>query len=84
MNTAEWILVIILAVTLLVFLIIGIILFVKLIGLTNEAKKVVQTGQQIAAKADDVVDNVKDLTSVGGLVKAFVNRYTNNNKKGKK
>ncbi len=84
MSTAEWILVVILSLTLLVFLIIGIILFIKLIGLTEEAKKVVTTGQSIAEKADDVVDNVKDLTSVGGLVKTFVNRYTDNNKTGKK
>jgi len=84
MNTAEWILVVILSLTLLTFLIIGIILFVKLIGLTKEAKKVIVTSQSIADKADDVVDNVKDLTSVGGLVKTFVNRYTDNNKTGKK
>ncbi|MBQ6394308.1 hypothetical protein IJH97_00945 [Candidatus Saccharibacteria bacterium] len=84
MNTAEWILVVILSLTLLTFLIIGIILFVKLIGLTKEAKKVIMTSQSIADKADDVVDNVKDLTSVGGLVKTFVNRYTDNNKTGKK
>lgn len=84
MNTAEWILVVILSLTLLAFLIIGIVLFVKLIGLTKEAKKVITTGQSIAEKADDVVDNVKDLTSVGGLVKTFVNRYTDNNKTGKK
>ncbi len=84
MNTAEWILVVILSLTLLAFLIVGIVLFVKLIGLTKEAKKVITTGQSIAEKADDVVDNVKDLTSVGGLVKTFVNRYTDNNKTGKK
>ena len=84
MNTAEWILVAILSLTLLGFLIVGIVLFAKLIGLTKEAKKVITTSQSIAEKADDVVDNVKDLTSVGGLVKTFVNRYTNknNHKKG--
>lgn len=78
MNTAEQILVIILSVTLFIFLVIGIILMIKLLTLIKEARKVVTTGQSIAEKADDVVDNVKDLTSVGGLVKTFVNRYTDN------
>ena len=69
---------------LLVFLILGIILLVKLIGITKEAKKIIVTGQSIAEKADDVVDNVKDMTSIGGVVKTFANRYTNTkSKKGK-
>lgn len=76
MNTAEWILVSILSLTLLTFLILGIILIIKLIGITTEAKKIILTGQSIATKTDDIVGNVKDLTSVGGLVKTFVNRYT--------
>ena len=84
MNTAEWILVIILSITLLVFLIVGIILCIKLIGVANEAKKVVIQGQSIAEKADDIVDNVKDMTSVGGLVKTFVTKYNNDNKRSKK
>lgn len=82
MELATWILVVFLSTTLFIFLIVGIILCIKLIGFTNEAKKIVLTGQSIAEKADDVVDNVKDMTSVGGLVKTFVNRY--NNGKGKK
>ncbi|MBQ2637702.1 hypothetical protein IJG10_01070, partial [Candidatus Saccharibacteria bacterium] len=63
MNVAEWILVAFLSLALLVFLIVGIILLVKLIELTKEAQKIVVKGQDIAAKADDVVDNVKDMTS---------------------
>ena len=73
MDIAEWTLVVMLAVALLIFLIVGIVLMVKLIGLTNEAKKIVQTGQNIAAKTDDIVDNVKGMTSVGGIVKTFAN-----------
>jgi len=69
MNVAEWILVMFLSVALLVFLILAIVLTVKLIGVTKEAKKIVVTGQGIA-------ENVKDMTSVGGLVKTFVNKYT--------
>ena len=82
MNTAEWILVAILSVTLLVFLILGIILLVKLIKMTKEAQKIVVTGQSIAEKADDVAENIKDMTSIGGIVKNFSNKYTNAKKKG--
>lgn len=76
METASWILVIILASFLAIFLALSIILVVKLIKLTNEAKKIVITSQGIASKADDIVDSVKDMTSIGGLVKKIVNSYT--------
>ncbi len=78
MNIAEWILVVFLSVALLVFLVIGIILLLKLIRLADEAQKIVMTGQGIAAKADDIVDNVKGMTSVGGIVKTFANRIVEN------
>lgn len=78
MNVAEWILVIMLAVALFIFLVAGIVLIIKLINLANEAKKIVMTGQGIAAKADDIVDNVKGMTSVGGIVKTFANRVMEN------
>lgn len=74
MTTAEWILVVMLSCALLIFLIAGIVLAIKLIGLAEEAKKIVETGQSIATKADDIVDNVKGMTSVGGIVKTFANR----------
>lgn len=78
MNIAEWILVIMLAVTLFIFLVAGIVLLIKLIRLADEAQKIVLTGQGIAAKADDIVDNVKGMTSVGGIVKTFANRVVEN------
>lgn len=74
MTTVEWILVVMLSCALLIFLIAGIVLAIKLIGLAEEAKKIVETGQNIATKADDIVDNVKGMTSVGGIVKTFANR----------
>ena len=70
MNTAEWILVAILSMTLLVFLVVGIIFLVKFIHLLSEIEIMVQTGQSIAEKADDVADNLKDMTSVGPLAKS--------------
>lgn len=78
MNVAEWILVIMLAIALFIFLVAGIVLVIKLINLANEAKKIVMTGQGIAAKADDIVDNVKGMTSVGGIVKTFANHVMEN------
>lgn len=78
MNVAEWILVIILSIALFVFLVAGIVLIIKLIRLAGEAQKIVITGQGIAAKADDIVDNVKGMTTVGGIVKTFANRVMEN------
>ena len=51
METPAWILVFILSITLFLFLLIGIILLVKLIGVTKEAKKIMVQGQNIAEKS---------------------------------
>lgn len=77
MNVAEWILVAMLSVTLLIFLIVGIVLIIKLIGVTNEAKKVVIRSQDIADNANGVVSNVKGMTSIGGTMEMFVDKYIN-------
>ena len=55
MNVAEWILVVILSITLLIFLVVGIILMVKLLGVADEAKRVVIKSQDIAENANGVV-----------------------------
>lgn len=77
MNTPEWILVIILSVTLFVFLITGIVLIIKLIGVSKEVKKVVIEGQDIAKNTNGIVSNVKGMTSIGGTVEMFVDKYIN-------
>ena len=77
MNVAEWILVVILSVTLLVFLIVGIVLLVKLIGLSKEVEKVVVESQDIAKNTNGIVSNVKGMTSIGGTVEMFVDKYIN-------
>lgn len=77
MNTAEWILVAILCVTLFVFLIVGIVLLFKLIDLSKEIKKVVVEGQDIAKNTNGIVSNVKGMTSIGGTVEMFVDKYIN-------
>ncbi len=86
METPAWILVIMLSVTLFIFLVVGIILIIKLIGVTKEAKKIMIQGQDIAEKADDIAGNVRDMTTVGGLVKHFAESYleASDNKKDSK
>ena len=75
MNIAEWILVVILSITLFIFLVVGIALIVKLFGVADEAKKVIVKSQDIADNANGIVTNVKGLTSVGGVVQTFVDKY---------
>lgn len=77
MNVAEWIIVAILSMTLLVFLIVGIVLLVKLIGLSKEINKVVVEGQDIAKNTNGIVSNVKGMTAIGGTVEMFVDKYIN-------
>ncbi len=77
MNTAEWILVAILSITLFIFLIVGIILIVKLIGLTKEVNKVVVEGQDIAKNTNGIVNNIKGMTAFGGTIQMFVDKYIN-------
>lgn len=77
MNVAEWIVVAILAVTLFVFLVVGIILMIRVLGMTDEAKRVLLKSQDIADNANGVVTNVRGLTSVGGTVEMLVDKYVN-------
>ncbi|MBQ3318593.1 hypothetical protein IJG76_01065 [Candidatus Saccharibacteria bacterium] len=80
MSIAEWIIMVILAITLLVFLVVGIVFLVKLIGLVKETQKVVEKGAYVADKAGDIAENVKGLTSVGGVVQAFSEKMVDNMK----
>lgn len=75
MELATWILVIILSITLFIFLVVSIVLIVKLLGIADEAKKVVVRSQDIADNANGIVSNVKGMTSLGGVVQSFVDNY---------
>ncbi len=77
MNVAEWILVAILSLTLFIFLIVGIVLILKLIDLSKEMKEVVIESKDIAKNANGVVSNVKGMTSIGGTMEMFVDKYIN-------
>jgi|GEM_PF-5891114 len=85
MNQVEQIILCILAGALAVFLIIGIVFLIKLIGLVKEAKKITVTAQSIAENADGVVENVKKITymnSLANVAKLITERY-NDAKKSK-
>ena len=75
MNVAEWIIVAILSLTLMVFLIMGIVLLAKLIGVSKEIEKIAIEGQDIARNANGIAANVKGMTSIGGAVEGFVDSY---------
>lgn len=75
MNIAEWIIVAILSTTLILFLILGIVLLAKLIGLSKKIEEVVIEGKDIARNANGVVANVKGMTAVGGAVEMVVDKY---------
>lgn len=75
MNTAEWIIMVILAVTLFIFLVVGIIFLIKIIGLADEAKKITVKGQDIADNANGIVSNIKGMTAIGGTIQALVDKY---------
>lgn len=77
MNVAEWILVAILCITLFVFLVVGIVLIVKLIGLSDEIRQVVVDSQDVVKNTNGIVSNVRGMTSIGGTVEMFVNKYIN-------
>lgn len=77
METAAWILVILLSSTLFIFLVVGIILLIKMIKLSREAEKVVVEGQEIAKNTNEVVANVRGMTAFGGTVEMFVNKIIN-------
>ena len=77
MNVAEWIIVAILSITLFLFLAVGIVLIVKLINLSKEVEKIVIEGQDIAKNTNGIVSNVKGMTSIGGTMEMFVDKYIN-------
>lgn len=84
MNTAEWILVGILSVSLLIFIIVGIVALIKWNHLVDEAKKVVIKSQDIAETANDIAENVKGMTSFGNIVKTLTDNVSKNDDKKKK
>lgn len=85
MNVAEWIIMIILAATLFVFLLLGIIVFIKVLKLLKETRRFIATGQEFADKASGVASNLYEMTLVGSIsglakrIKKQYNRFKKNN-----
>jgi len=86
MSSAAEILVIILAVALAIFLIVGIILTVYLIRLSAEIRKIAKTAQHAVSSVESAVSGVARLTSpmfVAELIGRYIKKYTKSSKKGK-
>ncbi len=75
MDTAEWIIVAILSITLFAFLIVGIVLLSILISLSKEIRKVVIESQDIVRNTNGIVTNIRGMTSIGGTMELFIDRF---------
>lgn len=76
METALVILVIILSITLFLFLVCGIIFLIKLIRFIDLTKNVVKKGESVATQAEGVASNLREMTSVGGMMRHLVGNVT--------
>ncbi|MBR0402925.1 hypothetical protein IJI55_00010 [Candidatus Saccharibacteria bacterium] len=83
MNVAEWVIMVILATTLFIFLVVGIIAMIKLIQILNRVKKVSDAGAKIADTGAEIVDSVKTGVSsvIGQVAGGFASGYMNNRDK---
>lgn len=76
-SLATWILVIVLSLLLLAVLVLSIKLLRRFIVISREIEKIIITGQGIASKTDDIIENVHSMTTVGGLFKTVIGKYLN-------
>ena len=60
MDTAEWIIVSILSLTLFVFLFLGILLLTKLLDLSRDAKHIMKQVERMTKKGNTIVDKASD------------------------
>jgi uncharacterized protein YoxC len=86
MSSAAEVLVIILAVVLSVFLIVGIILTIYLIRLSAEIRRIAESAQKTVDHIESAVSGVSRIASpmfVAELVGRYIKKFTNSSKKGK-
>ena len=86
MGSAAEILVIILAVVLSVFLIVGIILTIYLIRLSAEIRRIAKTAAHAVDSVESVVSSVTKLTSplfIAEIVGRYIKKFAKTSKKGK-
>ena len=83
-DPAAWVIVCVLAATLFMFLFLAIILVIKLMRITKEVDKIIEKSQSVANKADEIAENVRNMTATGGLVKNVLGFFLENKLKRKK
>jgi hypothetical protein len=71
LNDAAQILVIILSVTLIVFLILGIVLLAKLVGISNRIKKIATAVEETVDNIHDVIKGVKAVVTPAAVAQAI-------------
>jgi len=84
MNTAAFILVIILSVFLAIFLLVGIILTIYVIRLTKEIRKIINTTGQVVEHVGNAVTGFSKLSSplfVADLIGKYIKKYTSSSKR---
>lgn len=77
MDIAAWILVVILSTTLLIFLIVGIMLMIKMLSMSDDIQRLISKSRDVADNANDVVANVRGMTAIGGTMEMLVDKYIN-------
>jgi uncharacterized protein YoxC len=85
MSPAAEVLVIILSVFLAIFLLLGIILFIYLIRLSAEIKKVTQSARRTVDNIESAVSGVARLTSpifIAEFIRKYINKLMKKSKKG--
>lgn len=87
MSSAAEVLVIILAIVLSVFLIVGIVLLVYLIRISAEIRRIAQSAQKTVDHIESTVSGVSRVLSpvfVADLIGRLINKFTKDMKKGSK
>lgn len=84
MSEAAWILVFILSGALALFLILGIVLVVKLIGISNRIKDVAESVKNTTESIEGVAKNFAAVTSPVFVVKSIKDLFNKLKKKGEK
>lgn len=84
MNTASFILVIILSVFLAIFLILGIVLAIYLIKITKQIKHITQAAEKTVDGLETAVSNISKLSSpliFADVLRQYIKKFTKGKKK---
>jgi len=87
MDTATFILVIILSVFLAIFLLLGIVLLIYIIRITKEIRKITDAAQRTVTHIENVVSGISKLTTpvvLADLVGSYLKKFTTGLKPSKR